>query len=584
MLTIAVCVSTAQAVPAKPGPRKYTQPDGTEITVTVRGDEFGHMIFSEEGLLLKENDGRLEYAAFGEDGIPYASGIAADGKGLPESVAITLQSPAQIEAWAGKMAQTRHEIMERRRQLTYTHTINRETRTRSDDEGNRGIVPPQNYGRFHTLFPTTGKQNVLVILVEYQDLGFTYGSHDYFDRMLNEEGFSDLGTRGSVRDWLLENSGGKFDPHFDVYGPVTLPKKKTYYGADTFTGMDVRAYEMATHAMQILDDEIDFSTYDGNGDGLIDNVYIIYAGPGDVGGDAVWPHQAFMSDYNCPDYFFDDVQLVQYACACEHTYDATRQDGPGTFVHEFSHVLGLPDIYGKGIGGMLSFTPGEWSIVDSGAYNNDGLTPPNYSSPERGALGWLDFIPLKEGYIDIPPLSESNVAYALATDRENEFYFFENRQQTGNDEYLPGHGMLVWHVDYDADAWRVGDVNIDEEHQNVDLVEADDKKTYETRPGDSFPGTEGVTDFGNSTEPRLASWSGANPGLDLIDITESEEGIISFRAIESKSDPGSSDMIITDPAENITPIYDLQGRRISRPATGQPYIRNSKKHITGKTD
>lgn len=570
---------TALAVPAKAGPRKYTQPDGTVITVTITGDEFGQMIFSEDGMLLTYSDGRLEYASFTPEGVPFASGIQADGKRLPESTANRLQTDSQVEAWAGRLVQNRQEIIESRR-LNHAPTFPYRQRTaRNEADKDNDSILPQDYGKFHTLFPTTGKQNVLVILVEYKDLGFKYGSYDYFDRLLNEEGFSDFGATGSVRDWMLENSGGRFDPHFDVYGPVKLPKMKNYYGADTFSGMDVRAYEMVVDAMQILDDEVDFSIYDGNGDELIDNVFIIYAGPGDVGADAVWPHEAFISEFKSTEYYFDGVKLEQYACACEHTYDAKRQDGMGTFVHEFSHVMGLPDIYGKGIEGMLSFTPKEWSILDSGAYNNDGVTPPNYSCYEKAALGWLEFLPLKEGNIEMPPLPESNVAYALPTERENEFYFFENRQQTGNDEFLPGHGMLVWHVDYNEDAWKAGDINNNEQHQNVDLVEADNIKSEESRDGDSFPGTAEIIGFGFETDPQLASWDGKPTEFEITEIRESEEGIISFKVTATNDTPDSADPVIGMPACPDGKIHDMLGRKITKPSPGHIYIQNGKKQV-----
>ena len=226
ILAACAAITSILAIPTKPGPVKYTQPDGTVITVTVRGDEYGHMIFSEDGLLLKEKDGRLEYASFDSDGAPQASGIVADGTALPQSVARSLQSPAQIEAWAETLWQQRHERLSMRRNIYKKHPSNPSVATRSEGDMESDGMIGIDFGKTHNMFPAVGEPNALVILVEYKDLGFTYGSHEYYERLLNEEGFSDYGSRGSVRDWLIENSGGRFSPHFDVYGPVTLPKDR----------------------------------------------------------------------------------------------------------------------------------------------------------------------------------------------------------------------------------------------------------------------------------------------------------------------------------------------------------------------
>ena len=392
-----------------------------------------------------------------------------------------------------------------------------------------------NFGRCESTFPVLGEQKGLVILVEYDDVAFTYGDYDYFHRMLNEEGFSDYGSLGSARDWFVENSDGKFLPDFDVYGPVKLPNNRQYYGGNDSFGNDIRPHEMAIHACQILDDEVDFSQYDRDGDGVIDNVFIFYAGKGEHDSgvkNAVWPHSWELA-LGLPGekYIFDGVQLNHYACTCEYPSGYKRPDGIGTFIHEFSHVMGLPDLYVTNY--TTGFTPGEWSVMDQGPYNNDRLTPPNYSSYEKGALGWIDFKPFEEGRMEIHDLSSTNEAFALPTDSDNEFFFFENRQQHGNDAFLPGHGMLVWHVDYKKSYWTMNIVNNTSTHQCVDLIEADNVKSTATRASDAFPGTKNVTAFGFDTKPQLISWSKTRLAFDLEDITESEDGVISFNAVDS---------------------------------------------------
>ncbi|MDE5850933.1 MAG: M6 family metalloprotease domain-containing protein [Muribaculaceae bacterium] len=493
----------AMAIPAKPGLIDYTQPDGTVVKIRMAGDEHGHAIYSVDGRLLVEADGRLEYAKFNAAGFPIPSGIMARAEGELDGISGSLYAESDLDRWTEKLTSVRNMRLESLRKVK--DTMRAATRAEdSDDNNSDGRLVPMNFGRCESTFPVLGEQKGLVILVEYDDISFQYGNHDYFYRMLNEEGFSDNGSLGSARDWFIENSGGRFVPEFDVCGPVKLPQPRSYYGGNDSYGNDMRAHEMAIDACRLLDDEIDFSQYDRDGDGIIDNVFIFYAGKGEHDSgikNAVWPHSWDVA-VGIPDekFIFDGVQLNHYACTCEWPSGYKRADGFGTFVHEFSHVLGLPDLYVTS--NSAGFTPGAWSVMDQGPYNNDRLTPPNYSSYEKAALGWLEFQPFTEGRMELPDLSSTNVAYALPTEKENEFFFFENRQQIGNDKYIPGHGMLVWHIDYRESFWTMNTVNNISNHQYVDIVEADNVKSESSRAGDAFPGTKGVTSFTYDTKPQ----------------------------------------------------------------------------------
>lgn len=565
--------AAAMAVPAKPGLIQYTQPDGTVINIMLVGDEHGHSVFSEDGLLLVETNGRMEYAEFDAEGLPVASGIMVSTEGEIKAKALKLQSQTNLDKWADKLSAFRNE----RFALLQTRNSDIKNLTRSEEERNGddgGRLVPLNFGRCDSTFPVMGEQKGLVILVEYDDISFEYGDYDYFNRMLNEEGFSDHGSLGSARDWFVENSDGRFLPDFDVYGPVKLPYDRKYYGGNDVYGSDQRAHEMAIHGCQLLDDEVDFSQYDRDGDGIIDNVFIFFAGKGEHDSgikNAVWPHSWDVA-YGMPDeeFIFDGVKLNHYACTCEYPSGYKRPDGIGTFVHEFSHVMGLPDLYNTSVKAL--YTPGEWSVMDEGPYNNDRLTPPNYSSYEKCALGWLEFKPFTEGRMEIANLSTRNEAYALPTEKEDEFYFFENRQQTGNDAFLPGHGMLVWHVDYKASIWATNVVNNIANHQYVDLVEADNLRTSSSKAGDAFPGTKEVTSFGFDTKPQLASWKKERLAYDLEDIAEAN-GVISFNAVAYSGDNAVESV---EAAGEDGIYYDLMGRKVMNPSRGI-YIRNGKK-------
>lgn len=597
---------TAVAIPAKPGWVKYTQPDGSQVEIQILGDEFGHVAYSNEGLVVIDVDGRLEYARFDANGIASPSGRLVSAKPLAVTESKQLQSAADVEKWIDMVKTNREKCLAvlaaKRNDLgggigTWTDPNNSDDEEDDDatDSISDGRVVPLNFGRCESTFPVLGEQKGLVVLVEYEDVDFTFGDYDYFNRMLNEEGFSDFGSLGSCRDWFIENSNGQFRPEFDVYGPVKLPNKRNFYGGNDFMGNDKNPEKMAIHALDLLDDEVDFTQYDRDGDGKIDNVFIFYAGKGEHDSNvsnAVWPHSwdvtAADSDST---YFYDGVQLDHYACTCEYPSGYQRPDGIGTFVHEFSHVMGLPDLYVTTYTG--GFTPGPFSVLDYGPYNNDRLTPPNYSSYEKCALGWIEMIPLEEGPVELPNFSDSNVAYVLPTERKNEFYFFENRQQIGNDAYIPYHGMLVWRIDYAKSYWDMNTVNNTSNHQRVDLIEADNKKTEGTRDGDPYPGTSDNTELSFDSKPRLTSWMKKPLAYDIMNIEETEDGLIRFDAVAHVTtpaddpnddpnvgpgdDPGTSVSTIKD-SSSTQQYYDLMGRRVENPRHGI-YILNGKKVI-----
>lgn len=413
-----------------------------------------------------------------------------------------------------------------------------------------GLVPGSHY-------PVTGEQKGLVILVEYSDVKFqTDDPADYFGRMLNERGFDDYGGTGSARDFFEECSSGLFRPEFDVLGPVTLPENMKYYGGNDAYGNDRRPYRMCIDACQLLDDAVDFSQYDCDGDGLIDNVFIFYAGRGEASGgssDTVWPHAWYVTAATSKTYEFDGVTLDRYACSNEWEYSRdTRQfrpDGVGTFVHEFSHVMGLPDLYATTY--TSAFTPDTWSCMDYGPYNNDGMTPPLYGAYERYSLGWMSPTEIK-GAVNatLPPIG-TNKAGIIRTADFNEFFLLENRQQQGWDAYLPGHGMLVWHIQFESNIWYNNSVNNNPMHQYIDIEEADGIRDEETRDGDAFPGAAGITSFTATTEPSMITWAGVPIELPITEIVETAAGDITFKVCGGSEPIGATEGLAHDV---ITPV------------------------------
>lgn len=348
--------------------------------------------------------------------------------------------------------------------------------------------------------------------------------------MLNEPQFSEYGGTGSVKDFFSENSNGQFVPHFDLYGPVTLSQNRSYYGGNNWAGNDENPEDMIIEACRQLDDQIDFSIYDNDGDGVVDNVYVFYAGQGEASGgpdESVWPHSWELSSAH-KDLKLDGVTIDRYACSNE--WEGSRPDGIGTFTHEFSHVMGLPDLYTTNYNSYMTLTPGSWSVMDYGPYNNEGRTPPAYSIYERNALKWLQPRVI-DGPISITleDIKSSNDGCIVTTSKQNEFFLFENRQQTGWDTYVPGHGMLIWHIDFDQDVFDANTVN-NQSHQYVDIVEACNKANNENEAlmaAYPWPGTQSKTSFTADTKPAFKSYAGADLKLPITDIKETD-GVITF--------------------------------------------------------
>ncbi len=533
----------AYGVPARPGIVERHQADGSVVNVQLRGDEHAHFILSEDGYPLAEVEGLLYYASVDAKGILTPSSIRATDIAMrsdeAKSFLASVDATVAVEALARAAQNAPRKAMQK------------------------------GPGLMSTTFPGKGSPRSLVILVSYSDLNFTLDNpEEYFYNMLNTPGFSEWNAQGSARDYFIESSGGQFTPQFDLLGPVKLPNKMVYYGGNGGAGgSDLHPEMMAVHACQELDDEIDFSVYDVNKDGVIDNVFIFYAGRGEASGgsaNTVWPHSWDVRYIG--DYLFDGVMLANYACTNE--WDGSAPDGIGTFCHEFSHVLGLPDLYATDY--TSSFTPGSWDLLDIGSYNNNSRTPPLYSAFERYALDWMTPEEISgPANIVLPPIG-SNRAYIIPTGKQNEYFLLENRQQVGWDAYIPGHGMLVWHIDYNVGIWSRNVVNNTSAHQYVDIEEADNTRTEYTRTGDAFPGRSNILSITDDTAPNLKAWSGERLGLPITNITETN-GIITFKVAGGAPESSETVVALEPEASSIThegftaswqPLSDVERYRL----------------------
>ena len=272
---------------------------------------------------------------------------------------------------------------------------------------------------------TTGNQKGLVILVEFKDEKFvTPNPKAVFERFFNEEGYNDYNNAGSVKDYFLRQSYGKLNINFDVVGPYTTSKNMSYYGAATENANDVRPAHMVAEAVDAASKDVNFANYDWNSDGEVDQVFVVYAGYNQAQGAAdstIWPHE-WKLEAGGLTRTYNGKTINTYGCSSELQGDGVNNpgilDGIGTACHEFSHCLGLPDMYDTSENSS-NFGMGDWDVMCSGNYNDGSQTPAGYTSYERMFAGWLTptEINTMTRINDMKPLATDAEAYILYNEK-----------------------------------------------------------------------------------------------------------------------------------------------------------------------
>ena len=346
-----------------------------------------------------------------------------------------------------------------------------------------------------------GEKRGLIILVEFPNARFKDENafHTWSD-IINLEGYSDNKAPGSVSDYFYDQSYGQFRLTFDVIGPVEALHDYAYYGTNKDWGaptgwFDQNVGELVEEACLAVSEQVRFADYDWDKDGEVEQVFLLYAGHGEndywsKDSTVIWPHMASM----IADWGYEDGLLVQgvhinnYACSNEIDH-AGKLVGMGTFCHEFSHCLGLPDLYNTEKGGSIV---GNYDIMDQGCYNGKNWCPSGYSSYERFLCGWLSPVEVDDphaivGYDPDDKLthpSDSHLVrplirypdaclYRVSPDA-NDYYLIEYRLKESWDQYILKEGLLAWHIDYDELAWTENTVNNDPDNLRVTRLTPDE--------------------------------------------------------------------------------------------------------------
>jgi len=516
----------AHAVPAYPAKRVITKKDGTKMTLTLRGDEHCSFFTDDEGQAYQLIDG--DYTPVNMDDIK--------------------------TIWTSRMNKAN------------------QARARRHSVARVGKPVPN----------LIGTKKGLVILIQFQDVKFSFdNANAIYNDFFNKEGYTDYGMAGSVKDYFKAQSYGQFELDFDVAGPYTAAQKLAYYGKTGKNFPDENPAELIQEACLMADQDVNFANYDWDGDGEVDQVFVIYAGYSEAEGaasDCIWPHESHLKMWGI-NLKLDNTDIDTYACGNELRGSGKSEEkilgGIGTACHEFSHCLGLPDFYNT-TDQMASYGMGNWDVMDGGVYNNNSCTPAGYTSYERMFAGWLQptEINTMTRIQGMKPLTEAKEAYILYNENnKDEYYLLENRQPVGFDAGLGGHGLLVLHVDYNESIWFVNGVNAAAAHQRMTIMPADGKCDYYSEAGDPFPGKSGVTELTNYSTPAATLYNENTDGRKLMsksldNITESEDGLISFVACrpelgipepgEGTAKEGENAFTVTWPAITGAVSYELE--------------------------
>lgn len=487
------------AVPAYPEAVQFQQPNSRIfLNIRIQGDEKVHWAETEDGYTLLHNDkGALVYAvADGQGGMTTSTLIATAPSDRPDSVARFLKSVPKHLRFSQEQVKQYLVLW---------------------DSFNGGE------GQAKEMSNVIGHKKFLLIMFQFQDKSFHY-SKMAFKMMANQLNYTNNGAFGSVRDYYLAASQGLFDIEFDIVGPYTGIHSAAHYG-NTYSGYQ----DFANEAVQYASADVDFSDYDNDHDGYIDGLHIIFAGNGEEAtgnADEIWSHKSIIG--SSPVY--NNTVVNVYSCSPELNGNTSSMCHIGVMCHELGHVLGAPDYYDTDYSSHGQYPGlGMWDIMSSGSYNMGGTRPAQHNPYTRIYIyHWATCDTLTQP--QLVTMRPSNVAntdiHRINTSTPGDFFLLENRQQSGWDNGIPGHGMLVYHIHPDAHGSSVTNYT----HPMQMYILTNDAAPYPTSdpysygtvdaPDTPLPGTNSRTELTDYTTPQLRPWNQTPNNTPITYISE----------------------------------------------------------------
>ena len=550
-----------------------TQSDGTELNVRIYGDEHFNWLTTEDGVLLVKEGNNYYIAETTSYGTLKATNYIAHNANK--------RLPAEIKA-----------IKKQDLSCFRSYAIQKASPAKAMGTGNSGVK----------YFPHSGSPKALVILVEFSDTPFQSGekAKNVFEHFLKgkaEDALPDgyeaytgsyakanLRNKGSVSDYFYDMSKGTYTPQFDVVGPYKLNQPSLYYGK----GENDNTYALVSDACKAADKDVDFSQYDADGDGMVDLVYIIYAGyPASMSGNPndIWPKSG-TGGFGT----YDGKKVSRFGIHAELNFGLELNQkngfllsGIGLFCHEFSHTLGLPDLYPTDDASKVdNQNPEMWDLMDGGEYTyNGGYCPTPYSPWEMDVMGWASPVELGDDAKQVKLNSYFTERTAYKINGENdEYLLIQNIQKGGwwnGIANVYNTGMLIWRIDYGTK-----DVNLFDNPNNtlgkpnVMIVPADgyvisdynhgdgkqwtDKQYKESLQADPFPGTT------KRTELLSVTLNTSTLEKPIYNIKETDDGVITFDYLKDYA-TGIDQTLADKETEKNQSIFSLDGRYLGNDAS-----------------
>lgn len=576
------------AAKAYPGIVTVTQSDGTELNVRIYGDEHFNWLTTEDGVLLVKEGNNYYIAETTSYGTLKATNYIAHNANK--------RVPAEIKA-------IKKQDLSRFR----SYAIKKASPTKAMGTGNSGVK----------YFPHSGSPKALVILVEFSDTPFQSGEKaknvfEHFLKGKTEDNLPDgyeaytgsykndyLRNKGSVTDYFYVMSKGSYTPQFDVIGPYKLNQPSLYYGQ----GENDNTYALVSDACKAADKDVDFSRYDADGDGMVDLVYIIYAGyPASMSGNPndIWPKSG-TGDFGT----YDGKKVSRFGVHAELNFGRELNQkngfllsGIGLFCHEFSHTLGLPDLYPTVDASKVdNQNPEMWDLMDGGEYTyNGGYCPTPYSPWEMDVMGWTSPVELGDEakQVKLNSYYKERTAYKINGEND-EYLLIQNIQKGGwwnGIANVYSTGMLIWRIDYGTK-----DVNLVDNPNNtygkpkVMIVPADGYVISDYNHGDGKQWTDAEYKASLQADP----FPGATKKTELLsvelnnstlkkpfyNIKETDDGVITFDYLKDYA-TGIDQTLADKDTEKNPSIFSLDGRYLGNDAsklTKGVYIIGKKKVV-----
>lgn len=489
----------ASGVSANPSPIEIIQSDGTKITIIPKGDENMKWAQTADGYsIMRNKKGIFEYARMSSTMDMIPSGLQA------KNASERGNSDIQLLGNTPKgLTYSRNQVGMMK---SITHVVQK-NRLKSAS--------------------ISGTKKFICILIGFSDLAFTKTKED-FENLFNQAGYTTDGASGSVYDYYKENSYNQLNISVTVAGPFTAEHNMAYYGANDANGQDSNNQALVAEAVKLADPTVNYADFDNDNDGTVDGLYIIHAGFGEEAGassDNIWAHNS-----GIPSLVLDGKILSNYACSSElRGLSGTGITRIGVICHEFGHVLGASDFYDTDFstGGQNEGT-GYWDLMGKGSWNNSGATPAHHNPYTKiFVFGWATAQTFTPGTsVTMNDAEKSgNSFYIIKTNTSNEYFLCENRQKQNFDRYIPGHGMVIYHVDGNFISSAGIGINAGS-HQGMYPICANSTglppTTYGTinSSGLPFPGSSNKTAFSNTTIPSAMSWASEITNCSISGITE----------------------------------------------------------------